>query len=85
MLARQIEESAPADVFISQMKAQMDRLHKQIAPNAQDLLTNKLVVVIGNDSSARIDELADLTKRHLLALLWQIRRRCRRRSMPGRY
>lgn len=63
MLARQIEEGAPADVFISAAEAQMDRLHKQIAPETRkDLLTNKLVVVIRSDSSARIDELADLTK-----------------------
>jgi len=63
MLARQIEEGAPADVFISADEAQMDRLHKQIAPETRkDLLTNKLVVVIRSDSSARIDELADLTK-----------------------
>ena len=63
MLARQIEEGAPADVFISADEAQMDRLHKQIAPETRkDLLTNKLVVVIRSDSSARIAELADLTK-----------------------
>ena len=63
MLARQIEEGAPADVFISADEAQMDRLHKQIAPETRkDLLTNKLVVVIRSDSSARIGELADLTK-----------------------
>jgi molybdate transport system substrate-binding protein len=63
MLARQIEEGAPADVFISADEAQMDRLHKQIAPETRkDLLTNKLVVVIRSDSSARIDDLADLTK-----------------------
>jgi molybdate transport system substrate-binding protein len=63
LLARQIEEGAPADIFISADEAQMERLHDQIAAETRkDLLTNKLVVVIGNDSSARIEELADLIK-----------------------
>ena len=45
MLARQIEEGAPADVFISADEAQTDRLHKQIAPETRkDLLMSNHIL-----------------------------------------
>src|SRR5881392_3672527 len=49
MLARQIEEGAPADVFFSADEAQMNRLQSKIVPASRcDLLTNILVVVARN-------------------------------------
>ena len=46
-----------------QMKRKWIDQHKQIAlETRKDLLTNKLVMVIRSDSSAPIDELADLSK-----------------------
>lgn len=62
LLARQIEEGAPADVFISADEAQMNRLARQIAPETRsDLLTNKLVVIVRKDFSGRLGSLGDLT------------------------
>jgi len=63
MLARQIEESAPADVFISADEAQMDRVARLIAPETRrDLLTNTLVVIVSKNSSLHLIKLDDLTK-----------------------
>ena len=61
LLAKQIEEGAPADIFVSADEAQMDRLQKQIAPQTRrDLLTNKLVVVERQDAKLPLDKLDDL-------------------------
>ena len=63
LLARQIEENAPVDVFISADEAQMDRVQKEIAPESRtDLLTNKLVVIVRQDSALHLDNLEDLVK-----------------------
>lgn len=62
-LARQIEESAPVDIFISADEAQMDRLQKneKIDPATRaDLLTNKLVVVAMPATAEKIHNLVDL-------------------------
>ena len=62
MLARQIEEGAPADVFLSADETEMDRLEKQIVKETRsDLLTNRLVVVVRADSQLQIGSLSDLT------------------------
>ncbi|MBV9007713.1 MAG: molybdate ABC transporter substrate-binding protein [Verrucomicrobia bacterium] len=63
MLARQIEESAPADIFISADEAQMDRLDKAHLIDHStrfDLLTNRLVVVAR--PGVAVHTLADLEK-----------------------
>lgn len=63
MLARQIEEGAPADVFVSADEAQMNRLKNKITPATRcDLLTNILVVIARKDSQQNLGQLSDLTK-----------------------
>ena len=63
MLARQIEEGAPADIFFSADEAQMNRIQNKIAPATRcDLLTNVLVVIAGKDSAQKLSQLSDLAK-----------------------
>jgi len=63
MLARQIEEGAPADIFFSADEAQMNRIQNKIAPATRcDLLTNVLVVIVGKDSAQKLSQLSDLAK-----------------------
>jgi len=62
-LARQIEEGAPADVFLSADEAQMNRLQDKIVPATRsDLLTNVLVVIARKDSTQKLSQLSDLAK-----------------------
>src|SRR6476660_7131502 len=72
LLARQIKEHAPADVFLSADEAQMDALQKDglIAPETRrDLLSNTLVIIAPTQSSLTIDSLVDLaTKAQKLAV-----------------
>jgi molybdenum ABC transporter molybdate-binding protein len=72
LLARQIKEHAPADVFLSAGEAQMDALQKDgfIAPETRrDLLSNTLVIIAPTRSSLTIDSLVDLaTKAQKLAV-----------------
>lgn len=61
VLARQIEEGAPIDVFISADQANMDKVAKaNLVRDAAPLLTNSLVVVVPDDSPAKIGSAADL-------------------------
>ncbi len=63
ILARQIQEGAPADIFFSADEAQMDRLAKRglIDPASRaDRLGNTLVVVEPAESSLQIHSAADL-------------------------
>jgi molybdate transport system substrate-binding protein len=63
MLARQIEEGAPADIFLSADEAQMNRLQNKIVPTTRaDLLTNVLVVIARKDSAQSLSQLSDLAK-----------------------
>lgn len=64
MLARQIQEGAPADIFFSADEAQMDRLAAKdlIDPaTRKDRLGNTLVVVVPADSVLQINSASDLT------------------------
>ena len=63
VLARQIEEGAPADIFFSADETQMDRLAEKglIDPaTRQDRLGNTLVVVVPAGSKLQIHSAADL-------------------------
>ena len=63
VLARQIEQGAPADIFFSADETQMERLAAQslIDPaTRQDRLANSLVVVVPADSTLQIDSAGDL-------------------------
>jgi molybdate transport system substrate-binding protein len=72
LLARQIIERAPADIFFSADEAKMDDLQKAgliATETRRDLLSNSLVIVVPNDSKLTIaspDEL--LTKAQKIAI-----------------
>jgi molybdate transport system substrate-binding protein len=62
-LARQIEEGAPADVFLSADEAKMDALSERnlvMRETRKPLLQNRLVVVVARDSTLKISAPADL-------------------------
>lgn len=64
-LQKQIEQGAPADVFISAAPKQMNELQekKLINPETRkNLVENKLVVVVPKDSKLNIDNYEDLTQ-----------------------
>ena len=63
LLARQIEEGAPADMFFSADEASMDQLdkHALLQPGTRrDLLGNRLVVVVPLGSTLKINNARDL-------------------------
>jgi molybdate transport system substrate-binding protein len=65
MLARQIEEGAPADLFFSADEAKMDALEKKdllLPDTRRSLLSNLLVLVVPADASAAPKSAADLAK-----------------------
>lgn len=63
LLARQIDEGAPADLFLSADEASMDRLdrRRRLAPGTRkSLLSNTLVVVVPADSTLTLTRAEDL-------------------------
>ena len=63
-LQKQIENGAPADVFISAAAAQMDALQEQgliLDDTRQNLLNNKVVLIVPSDSTLNITSFTDLT------------------------
>jgi molybdate transport system substrate-binding protein len=72
LLARQIIEGAPADMFLSADEAKMDELQRAglIAPETRrDLLSNLLVIVVPSDSKLMIASPEDLiTKSQRIAV-----------------
>jgi molybdate transport system substrate-binding protein len=68
LLARQIREGAPADLFLSADEAQMDGLEKAgfVEPGTRrSILSNTLVIVVPADSSLRIASERDLAGRRV--------------------
>jgi len=64
-LQKQIEQGAPADVFISAAASQMDALEKQVlivTDSRNNLLNNKVVLVVPDDSTLGITSFQDLTE-----------------------
>lgn len=70
-LARQIQEGAPADLFLSADEAKMDGLEKAglvLAGTRRSVLSNTLVVVVPADSKLKISGPADLPAPAIRAL-----------------
>jgi molybdate transport system substrate-binding protein len=64
MLARQIQEGAPADVFFFADEEKMDALEKKglvLAGTRKSLLSNSLVIIVPTEASLRLDSAFDLT------------------------
>ncbi|AKN31857.1 molybdenum ABC transporter substrate-binding protein [Clostridium carboxidivorans P7] len=62
-LQKQIEQGAPADVFISAGKQQMDNLEKENLidkSSRKNLLNNKLVLIVAKDYKDKIKSTSDL-------------------------
>jgi molybdate transport system substrate-binding protein len=71
LLARQIEEGAPADVFFSADEAKMDGLEMKkmlLSGTRKKLLGNALVVVVATDGKLAINNANDLLKAERIAL-----------------
>jgi len=71
ILARQIQEGAPADLFLSADEAKMDQLEKRrllLAGTRKSVLSNTLVVVVPADSTLKIGSPQDLATAKVRAL-----------------
>lgn len=65
LLARQIQEGAPADVFFSADEAKMDALEKKdllLKETRKSRLSNRLVIVVPADNDLKISSPEDLAK-----------------------
>jgi molybdate transport system substrate-binding protein len=64
-LSRQMEEGAPADIFLSADEAKMDRLEKKdliLKGTRKDILSNTLVIVVPSDSNLKLQSPKQLTE-----------------------
>ncbi len=64
-LQTQIEQGAPADLFISAAVKQMDALDKEnliVKKTRKDLLVNQLTLIVPKDSALNIKDFKDLTR-----------------------
>ncbi len=71
MLARQIKQGAPGDLFLSADEAKMDALQEKgllLPGTRRDLLANQLVIVVPNESKAMLHSAADLARPDLRKL-----------------
>jgi len=65
MLERQIEQGAPADLFVSADEAKMDALETKgllLSGTRRSLLSNLLVIIVANDAGNLPTSASDLTK-----------------------
>jgi molybdate transport system substrate-binding protein len=65
LLARQIKNGAEADLFISADEATMDDLEKEglvLKDTRKNLLSNRLAIVVSNNSEIKISEAKDLIR-----------------------
>ena len=63
VLARQIQEGAPADLFISADEVKMDQIQQRgliVRKSRRSILSNTLVIIVASDSRLRITSAADL-------------------------
>ena len=70
-LQKQIEQGAPADVFLSAGAKQVDALQTEnltIKETRVNLLTNKVVLVVPNDSTLTFASFADVTQAGVLKI-----------------
>lgn len=71
MLARQIEEGAPADIFFSADEAKMDGLEKKgliRSETRKSRLSNSLVIVVAAENGAKVSKPEDLVGLKRIAL-----------------
>jgi molybdate transport system substrate-binding protein len=71
LLARQIEEGAPVDIFFSADEAKMDALEKKgllLNETRRKLLGNSLVIVVTSDSPLKLSSAEDLRRTRRFAI-----------------